>query len=51
MRASENKSSKLWSQKDQESEGGEVIVKFKCYKFSLLGSFKMYEDKKDFRES
>ena len=27
-----------------------MSVKFKCYKFSLLRSFKMYEDKKDLRK-
>ena len=35
----------------QESDGGEVSVIFKCYKFRLLRSFIMYEDKKDLRKS
>ena len=30
--------------KEQEIDGGELSVKFKCYKFSLLRSFIMYED-------
>ena len=36
---------------EQESDDGGVSVKFKCYKFCLLRSFIMYEDKKGLRRS